>query len=178
LRFCGDRFETSAEMPDGASSSATLSPSIITATTLRLRSGDGSNSNRNANLGESARYWGCGDVAGPHARDEAHSAREMVAEALNADRQGCQRVSRKRTTAQRPLSNAKDIIFRKGDANLLEDMEALKRFFRDESGATAIEYGQIAAGISVAIIHVVNALGSQLKSTFTTISSQLATAGK
>jgi pilus assembly protein Flp/PilA len=54
----------------------------------------------------------------------------------------------------------------------------LKRFATDESGATAIEYGLIAAGISVAIITVVNTLGSQLKSTFTNISSQLATAGK
>jgi pilus assembly protein Flp/PilA len=52
------------------------------------------------------------------------------------------------------------------------------RFAKDESGATAIEYGLIAAGISVAIITVVNTLGSQLKSTFTNISSQLATAGK
>ena len=52
------------------------------------------------------------------------------------------------------------------------------RFVEDESGATAIEYGLIAAGISVAIIAVVNSLGSQLKTTFTTISSQLATAGK
>ena len=52
------------------------------------------------------------------------------------------------------------------------------RFVKDESGATAIEYGLIAAGISVAIITVVNTLGSQLKSTFTNISSQLATAGK
>jgi pilus assembly protein Flp/PilA len=54
----------------------------------------------------------------------------------------------------------------------------LKRFANDESGATAIEYGLIAAGISVAIITVVNSLGSQLKSTFTKISSQLATAGR
>jgi pilus assembly protein Flp/PilA len=53
-----------------------------------------------------------------------------------------------------------------------------KRFANDESGATAIEYGLIAAGISVAIITVVNTLGSQLKATFTNISSQLATAGK
>jgi len=52
------------------------------------------------------------------------------------------------------------------------------RFLKDESGATAIEYGLIAAGISVAIIAVVNNLGSKLKSTFTAISSQLATAGK
>ena len=55
---------------------------------------------------------------------------------------------------------------------------SLKRFITNESGATAIEYGLIAAGISVAIIAVVNSLGSQLKSTFTNISSQLAAAGK
>jgi pilus assembly protein Flp/PilA len=54
----------------------------------------------------------------------------------------------------------------------------LKRFADDESGATAIEYGLIAAGIAVAIIHVVGVLGSQLKTTFSTITSQLATAGK
>jgi pilus assembly protein Flp/PilA len=54
----------------------------------------------------------------------------------------------------------------------------VRRFANDESGATAIEYGLIAAGISVAIITVVNTLGSQLKATFTNISSQLATAGK
>ena len=52
------------------------------------------------------------------------------------------------------------------------------RFVKDESGATAIEYGLIAAGISVAIIATVNALGTQLKSTFSTITSQLAAAGK
>ena len=54
----------------------------------------------------------------------------------------------------------------------------LKQFLMDESGATAIEYGLIAAGISVAIIAVVNSLGSQLKTIFSTVSSQLATAGK
>jgi pilus assembly protein Flp/PilA len=57
-------------------------------------------------------------------------------------------------------------------------METLRRFVRDESGATAIEYGLITAGISVAIITVVNTLGSQLKSTFTIITSDLASAGK
>jgi pilus assembly protein Flp/PilA len=54
----------------------------------------------------------------------------------------------------------------------------VKRFVKNESGATAIEYGLIAAGISVAIITVVMTLGSQLQSTFSNISSQLATAGK
>jgi pilus assembly protein Flp/PilA len=56
-------------------------------------------------------------------------------------------------------------------------MLKLKLFVRDQSGATAIEYGLIAAGISVTIIAVVNALGGQLQNTFTTISTQLATAG-
>jgi pilus assembly protein Flp/PilA len=55
---------------------------------------------------------------------------------------------------------------------------SLIEFLTDQSGATAIEYGLIAAGISVAITAVVNSLGSQLKTTFSIISSQLATAGK
>ncbi len=49
----------------------------------------------------------------------------------------------------------------------------MSSFLKDETGATAIEYGLIAAGISVAIIAVVNGLGSKLTSTFSTISSQL-----
>ena len=47
------------------------------------------------------------------------------------------------------------------------------RFLKDESGATAIEDGLIAAGISVAIIAVVNGLGTKLNTTFGSISSQL-----
>jgi pilus assembly protein Flp/PilA len=47
------------------------------------------------------------------------------------------------------------------------------RFLNDQSGATAIEYGLIAAGIAVAIIVVVNGLGTQLNSTFSSISTQL-----
>ncbi len=47
------------------------------------------------------------------------------------------------------------------------------RFLSDESGATAIEYGLIAAGIAVAIIAVVNTLGTNLNTTFSSISSQL-----
>jgi pilus assembly protein Flp/PilA len=57
-------------------------------------------------------------------------------------------------------------------------MGTFKQFLWDQSGATAIEYGLIAAGISVAIITVVNTLGSQLASVFTTVSSDLASAGK
>ena len=49
----------------------------------------------------------------------------------------------------------------------------VKRFAKDESGATAIEYGLIAAGISVAIITVVQGLGTKLNTTFANISSKL-----
>ena len=47
------------------------------------------------------------------------------------------------------------------------------RFLKDEAGATAIEYGLIAAGISVAIIAVVVGLGSKLNTTFTSVSNAL-----
>ena len=49
----------------------------------------------------------------------------------------------------------------------------IKRFFSDESGATAIEYGLIAAGIALAIIAAVNGLGTTLNTQFTTINSSL-----
>jgi pilus assembly protein Flp/PilA len=49
----------------------------------------------------------------------------------------------------------------------------VSRFLKDESGATAIEYGLIAAGISVAIIAVVNGLGTKLNGTFSNINTQL-----
>ena len=52
-------------------------------------------------------------------------------------------------------------------------MKTLKRFAKDESGATAIEYGLIAAGISVAIITVVQGLGTKLTNTFTNITTKL-----
>jgi len=51
--------------------------------------------------------------------------------------------------------------------------QLVRRFGASESGATAIEYGLIAAGISVAIIAVVNTLGTNLNTTFSSISSQL-----
>jgi pilus assembly protein Flp/PilA len=47
------------------------------------------------------------------------------------------------------------------------------RFLKDQSGATAIEYGLIAAGISIAIIAVVQGLGTQLKTTFSSVSTAL-----
>lgn len=49
----------------------------------------------------------------------------------------------------------------------------ISKFFKDESGATAIEYGLIAAGIAIAIITAVNGVGSQLASNFNTISTSL-----
>ena len=49
----------------------------------------------------------------------------------------------------------------------------LIRFRRDESGATAIEYGLIAAGIAAAIILVVNTLGTNLDTTFSSISTAI-----
>jgi pilus assembly protein Flp/PilA len=48
-----------------------------------------------------------------------------------------------------------------------------KKYIRDESGATAIEYGLIAAGIAVAIITVVQGLGTKLTSTFTSVQNAL-----
>jgi pilus assembly protein Flp/PilA len=47
------------------------------------------------------------------------------------------------------------------------------KFWADESGATAIEYGLIAAGISLAIIAVVNGLGTTLNAKFTSINTSL-----
>ena len=49
----------------------------------------------------------------------------------------------------------------------------IRAFLRDESGATSIEYGLIAAGISVAVIAVVNGLGTQLNVTFTRVKTAL-----
>jgi pilus assembly protein Flp/PilA len=47
------------------------------------------------------------------------------------------------------------------------------RFLQDEAGATAIEYGLIAAGISIAIIAAVNGLGTNLNAKFTSINTSL-----
>ena len=49
----------------------------------------------------------------------------------------------------------------------------IARFVKDETGATAIEYGLIAAGISLAIIAVVNGLGSNLNTKFSSINTSL-----
>jgi pilus assembly protein Flp/PilA len=52
-------------------------------------------------------------------------------------------------------------------------MSKVIAFLKNESGATAIEYGLIAAGISIAIIAVVNGLGTKLNTTFSSVSTQL-----
>ena len=52
-------------------------------------------------------------------------------------------------------------------------MSRVLTFIKDESGATAIEYGLIAAGISVVIIATVNAIGTTLNAKFDSISTQL-----
>lgn len=49
----------------------------------------------------------------------------------------------------------------------------LKKFWADESAATAIEYGLLAAGIALAVISVVNGLGSKVNTKFGSISSSL-----
>lgn len=55
-------------------------------------------------------------------------------------------------------------------------MKLLRKLFRKEDGATAIEYGLIAALISVAIIGTVSAIGTQLDTTFSSVSDCLADA--
>ena len=52
-------------------------------------------------------------------------------------------------------------------------MSRVIAFLKDESGATAIEYGLIAAGISIVIVAGANAVGSSLNVTFGTVSTQL-----
>jgi pilus assembly protein Flp/PilA len=57
-------------------------------------------------------------------------------------------------------------------------MNLMKRLAKDEAGVTAIEYGLIAAGIGVAILTVVNSIGTSLTSLFTTVANDLSTAAK
>ena len=52
--------------------------------------------------------------------------------------------------------------------------ESVKKFASDASGATAIEYGLIAAGIAVAIIFVVSQLGDELQATFQNVTDEIA----
>jgi pilus assembly protein Flp/PilA len=70
------------------------------------------------------------------------------------------------------------LVLRKTGAHSLLKTEAVLRnifreFWKDQSGATAIEYGLIAAGISLAIIAAVNTLGTTLSANFTAINTSL-----
>jgi pilus assembly protein Flp/PilA len=56
-------------------------------------------------------------------------------------------------------------------------MSTIRKFLRDESGATAIEYGLIAALVSVAIIGALSLLGNSLSDTFNTVADNLTGAG-
>jgi len=56
-------------------------------------------------------------------------------------------------------------------------MSTIRKFLKDESGATAIEYGLIAALVSVAIIGMLSLLGNNLSNTFNTVAQNLAGAG-
>jgi pilus assembly protein Flp/PilA len=52
-------------------------------------------------------------------------------------------------------------------------VQLLRQFYADQNAATAIEYSLIAGGIALAIVAVVQALGTQVKVPFTTVSSAL-----
>ncbi|WP_407175461.1 Flp family type IVb pilin [Bradyrhizobium sp. STM 3562] len=52
-------------------------------------------------------------------------------------------------------------------------MKIIRAFWVDETGATSIEYGLIAAGISLAIIAIVSGLGTKISGKFTSINSSL-----
>ena len=57
-------------------------------------------------------------------------------------------------------------------------LSLIQRFLKDETGATAVEYGLIAAGISIAIIVALKGVGTQLTATFSTMSSEYSPPGK
>jgi pilus assembly protein Flp/PilA len=60
-------------------------------------------------------------------------------------------------------------IYRRGNEGNLAMKCVFAQFIKNESGATAIEYGLIAAGISIAIVTVVTTVGTNLKATFTSV---------
>jgi pilus assembly protein Flp/PilA len=64
-------------------------------------------------------------------------------------------------------------VFPECETEALTMTKVLKDFLADETGATAIEYGLIASGISLAIISAVNGLGAKLNTKFASINSSL-----
>jgi pilus assembly protein Flp/PilA len=76
--------------------------------------------------------------------------------------------------SEQPGNNGTEALVGQSRCGPMEPkMHKLLKFMKDESGATAIEYGLIAAGISVAIIAVVQGLGSKLNTTFTSVQTAL-----
>jgi pilus assembly protein Flp/PilA len=52
-------------------------------------------------------------------------------------------------------------------------MNALRKFYREEEGATAVEYGMLVALIAAVIVAIVTTLGTQIRTAFTTVSQAL-----
>lgn len=75
-----------------------------------------------------------------------------------------------------PLGVPGVISINNGAERGVDVMRILKRFSQDDSGATAIEYGLIAALIAVAIVAAARALGSQIGDTFNTVTSTMKSA--
>jgi pilus assembly protein Flp/PilA len=74
------------------------------------------------------------------------------------------------TALRRPRETSSQLLVHPRDSSM---KNLIARFVKDECGATAIEYGLIAAGISLAIIAAVNGLGTKLNTNFSAISSSL-----
>ncbi len=70
-------------------------------------------------------------------------------------------------------ANRRACVFRNTLLGRVTMKNLVLRFVKDESGATAIEYGLIAAGIGVAIVTVVGGVGDELKVLFTTVQNEL-----
>jgi pilus assembly protein Flp/PilA len=64
-------------------------------------------------------------------------------------------------------------VLRLGLVRTPDSRDHFRAFLKDDSGATAIEYGLIASGVALAIIAVVNGLGTKLNTKFASISTQL-----
>jgi pilus assembly protein Flp/PilA len=80
------------------------------------------------------------------------------------------------TDARQVRALEHDILLHEGRLHLGKDLvmrTSLWNFLANEQGAAAIEYGLLAAGIAVAIIAVVAALGTNLNTTFSTVSTSL-----
>jgi pilus assembly protein Flp/PilA len=71
------------------------------------------------------------------------------------------------------LDHCRDALSRQVSMQRIPMKNLFVRFVKDDSAATAIEYGLIAAGISVAIIAVVSGIGTNLNGKFNTVSTQL-----